>query len=74
MKLHGHKFDYCRTCDTGIIICGYCGNNCCNGGSGDNCKDDCNEAYDIQSCVNMPLWYRFREWIAFLKYRLFLML
>lgn len=71
MKLHGHTFDYCRRCDVTMIVCGYCGNNCCNGGSRDNCKDDCDEAYEIQSCVNVPLIYRIRELISNLIYRLF---
>jgi hypothetical protein len=70
MKLHGHKFGFCPSCGP-MIICGYCGNNCCNGGSGfysqkrvngkivanyQPCIDDCHEAYEIQDSVKFP-WY-----------------
>lgn len=78
MKLHGHRFGYCSNCGP-MIYCGYCGNNCCNGGSGENvrdsqgrytgkfiaCKDGCNEAYLIQNCVKYPLNYLIRQWWTF---------
>lgn len=30
------------------VVCGHCGNNCCNGGSGDGCADRCAAAYALQ--------------------------
>lgn len=60
MKLHNHKFGYCLLCGP-MIICGYCDNNCCNAGSGDNCKDNCHEAYAIQRVVHYP-WYYYLRW------------
>lgn len=67
MKLHNHKFGYCSNCGP-IIYCGFCGNNCCNGGSGKYingiyipCIDDCNEAYEIQSVIKFPILYRIRN-------------
>jgi len=59
MKLHGHKFDYCSSCGP-MIRCGYCKNNCCNGGSGENCKDNCEEAYNIQDSVTFPIIHKIR--------------
>lgn len=29
-----HKWDYCDHCQRPTVICGKCGNNSCNGGSG----------------------------------------
>jgi hypothetical protein len=67
MKAHNHKFDYCKLCGF-HIACGYCGNNCCNGGSGENCKDQCKEAYMIQNNY-MPLWIEIlNEIIISIKY------
>lgn len=62
MKLHGHKFGYCNMCGA-MIICGYCGNNCCNAGSPFDCKDKCKEAYEIQDNIRFPLIYKLRDLI-----------
>lgn len=46
-----HRIEYCNTCLTNFIRCGYCGNNCCNAGTGkleDGSKCGCEEAYKIQ--------------------------
>ena len=48
-----HKWDWCSMCGL-MVRCSYCGNNCCNGGSGSfpedvACPDTCNEAYEKQS-------------------------
>lgn len=48
-----HKLSYCELCETKMIKCGTCGNNCCNGMSGPppnydgSCKD-CDDAYNVQ--------------------------
>ena len=46
-----HTLSYCALCETEMIRCAVCGNNCCNGGSGtvdgEKCKT-CLEAYDHQ--------------------------
>lgn len=53
-----HRREYCDHCEEFIVLCGTCGNNCCNGGYGTvnglepettiECPD-CPSAYDIQS-------------------------
>lgn len=53
-----HKLSYCNLCQTEMIKCATCGNNCCNGGSGEvngeTCKD-CDDAYNIQNAyLNDP--------------------
>jgi hypothetical protein len=52
LNQHGHFWAYCGHCQRPIVICGNCGNNCCNGGSGeyaDGSKCEiCNDAYDFQ--------------------------
>lgn len=47
----GHKWDFCVLCGP-MVVCGYCGNNCCNGGSGENCPDKCTAAYKMQKANN----------------------
>lgn len=52
-----HHWEYCDHCETDVVICGTCGNNCCNGGSGEvigpepgttmKCPD-CQYAYEMQ--------------------------
>lgn len=42
-----HKWDICDLCGP-MVRCGHCGNNCCNGGSGDGCPDNCASAYEMQ--------------------------
>lgn len=42
-----HAWDICEMCGP-MVVCGYCGNNCCNGGTGDNCPDKCASAYAMQ--------------------------
>jgi len=47
-----HLQKYCDHCQTTYIECGYCGNNCCNGGTGnlpDGSRCGCEEAYDQQA-------------------------
>ena len=46
-----HKWDECPMCGP-MVVCGKCGNNCCNGGygtlpDGSTC-DACPSAYDLQ--------------------------
>ena len=46
-----HKLSYCDHCESKMVVCATCGNNCCNGGSGEingvECLD-CLEAYKHQ--------------------------
>lgn len=46
-----HILDYCNLCETEMVRCVTCNNNCCNGGSGEingeKCLD-CNDAYVAQ--------------------------
>lgn len=46
-----HFWDYCAHCQCRMVVCGKCGNNCCNGGHGkvDGVEcDACLEAYAVQ--------------------------
>ena len=48
---HNHRWGFCELCETEMVFCGKCGNNCCNGGYGsiDGVKcDACSSAYDLQ--------------------------
>ena len=36
-----HYWAYCTMCEHNVVICGKCGNNCCNGGYGTVCGADC---------------------------------
>ena len=45
-----HKLSVCEMCGE-HVVCGYCGNNCCNGGTGtlpDGTECGCDEAYAAQ--------------------------
>jgi hypothetical protein len=48
-----HRWAYCDWCRTRMVICGKCGNNCCNGGFGELWPgivcDACPAAYDMQN-------------------------
>lgn len=56
-----HVLDYCELCETEMVRCGTCGNNCCNGSYGEvngaKCPD-CPAAYDAQDFI-----YKFYEWL-----------
>ena len=61
-----HTLGHCNGCDTDMVLCATCGNNCCNAGHGTlpggaPCPD-CEEAYSHQSM----LWEH-PEWIEFAK-------
>jgi hypothetical protein len=50
---HGHRVEYCSHCERGMVVCGKCGNNTCNGGygtlpDGKDC-DACPSAYEMDS-------------------------
>jgi hypothetical protein len=57
MATRQHYWSYCSHCRRRVVICGKCGNNCCNGGYGEipspepetmmQC-DVCPSAYDMQ--------------------------
>ena len=44
-----HTWGYCAHCQEYMVVCGECGNNCCNGmyGKEGQCKS-CPDAYDLQ--------------------------
>lgn len=47
-----HILSYCQLCRGNMVRCSTCGNNCCNGGygqdaNGETCKD-CPSAYEVQ--------------------------
>lgn len=52
-----HHWEYCDHCEGWVVMCGTCGNNCCNGGYGEvmgpdpdiliTCPD-CPSAYELQ--------------------------
>ena len=46
-----HTLSYCEQCETYMVICADCGNNCCNAMTGniDGNPCGCKEAYDHQS-------------------------
>jgi hypothetical protein len=48
-------WEFCDHCERDVLICGTCGNNCCNGGHGEvdgkPCSD-CNAAYAEQAKGN----------------------
>jgi len=49
---HKHYWAYCNHCECPMVICGNCGNNCCNGGTGQYADgtscDICLDAYTFQ--------------------------
>lgn len=48
-----HRWGYCNQCDCRMVICGKCGNKCCNGRDGIDAEgkkcDACQSAYDLQA-------------------------
>lgn len=60
IQLVHHRISFCGGCDCFMIICGKCGNNSCNGGSGEvNGKPcpDCDDAY----CFQDKMWKRINQ-------------
>jgi hypothetical protein len=47
-----HRWEFCPLCCGWMVVCGKCGNNCCNGGYGElpdgSPCDACPSAYDLQ--------------------------
>lgn len=45
-----HTLSFCSHCECDMIVCADCGNNCCNGGTGDvdGKRCGCEEAYAHQ--------------------------
>lgn len=62
-----HILGYCNACETEMVYCGTCGNNCCNGSYGplpgtDMSCPDCPDAYDMQSLYwTDPLAVKFKS-------------
>lgn len=44
-----------------MVVCGHCGNNCCNGGSNEGCPDGCESAYAMQKARSVP-YELLEEW------------
>lgn len=57
-----HTWAICAMCGP-MVRCGFCGNNCCNGGSGDGCPDKCAAAYAMQAKKSVP-YELLAEWEA----------
>lgn len=58
-----HKWEICEMCGP-FVRCGYCGNNCCNGGTGtlpDGKECGCKEAYAQQDSGGIP--QEMRGWV-----------
>ena len=53
-----HRWEYCSMCKRRMVVCGKCGNNCCNGGYGTLPNgvlcDACPSAYDMQAAALPP--------------------
>lgn len=51
-KYPAHFWSYCSHCEDTMVVCGKCGNNCCNGGHGEMAPglqcDACPSAYEMQ--------------------------
>lgn len=71
MKKGHHKFVYCTHCRYPMIVCGYCGNNTCNGGVGETCKDSCEEAYKLFYAHQYPWWMTLRARVGRRVYKAF---
>lgn len=49
-----HYWEYCYQCEADVVICGTCGNNCCNGGYGEVIEVD---PGTIMTCPDCPSAY-----------------
>lgn len=56
-----HRWSYCPHCMVVMVHCGYCDNNTCNGGTGDNCPDNCASAHAFESANTPPAELRARQ-------------
>lgn len=45
-----HYWSYCDHCDREVVICGHCGNNTCNGGSGEEIGPNPGETIPCRAC------------------------
>lgn len=50
-----HKWEFCVLCESFIVVCANCGNNCCSGGSGRDCPDKCSDAYSKQGAADKAI-------------------
>ena len=52
-----HTWEYCGLCKRPMVVCGKCGNICCNGGygtvDGGQCQE-CESAYEMQASNEPP--------------------
>ena len=48
-----HTVEWCKVCDCYAVVCGDCGNKCCNGGTVGDCG--CADAYAIQSLIGRAI-------------------
>ena len=72
LRSGNHKIAYCKLCRYPMIVCGHCAMNTCSGGIGDNCKDNCEEAYALFYADYYPMHMRIRAWIDAKIHRIFL--
>ncbi len=59
--MNSHRWSYCPHCMAVMVICGHCGNNTCNGGSGEKCPDQCASAREWEGAKMPPVDLQFRE-------------
>ena len=45
-----HYWCFCNHCDAAIVVCGRCGNNCCNGGYGEEIDQESGELTPCRLC------------------------
>lgn len=56
-KIQNHHWKYCEHCRVWMVVCGVCGNNTCNAGTGRTVKGvdcDCEDAYDMLNMDSPP--------------------
>src|SRR6478609_9166311 len=65
-----HTIAYCTLCMYVMVHCKHCHNNSCNGGSGENCPDQCKSAYEFTKFLHskegkklIPLRFKIREYL-----------
>lgn len=47
-----HYWSFCDHCDSNVVICGRCGNNCCNGCYGEEMGPEPGEMIPCRGCLS----------------------
>ena len=53
-----HYWAYCDHCEADMVVCGTCGNNCCNGGYGEVMGP---EPFTTMDCPDCPAAYALQD-------------